>query len=170
MYQKTSEHLKQSDTIFRNFGLRRQGDIDTYFRQKHIVTYAGYIALGFEQHKVARQQFHTALQLVIHQHSWETMMYVLPGVALLLSDLGQRERAVELYALACRYPFVANSQWFADVVGKHIAKTAESLPPDVVKAVKARGRSRDLWETAEELLAEFGSEAYDVIPNEGVCA
>jgi hypothetical protein len=35
------------------------------------------------------------------------------------------------YRLASRYPFVANSRWFEDVAGKHIAATAETLPPEV---------------------------------------
>jgi hypothetical protein len=33
-------------------------------------------------------------------------------IALLLTDQGEQERAVELYALALRYPVVANSRWF----------------------------------------------------------
>ena len=73
----------------------------------------------------------------------------------LLADRGEVERAVELYALASRYPYVANAQWFEDVAGRHIAAVAASLPPEVVAAAQERGRARDLWATAEELLAEF---------------
>jgi hypothetical protein len=62
---------------------------------------------------------------------------------------------VELYALATRYPFVANSRWFEDVAGRHITAVAATLPPEVVAAAQARGRARDLWETAQELLAEL---------------
>jgi hypothetical protein len=50
---------------------------------------------------------------------------------------------------------VANSRWYEDVFGKLIEAVAASLPPDVVAAAQARGRARDLWETAEELLAEL---------------
>jgi hypothetical protein len=53
---------------------------------------------------------------------------------------------------------VANSRWFEDVVGGHILATATTLPPEVVAAAKARGRARDLWETAAEILAEFERE------------
>jgi hypothetical protein len=56
-----------------------------------------------------------------------------------------------------RYPFVANSVWWEDVVGKHIATAAAALPPDVVAAAQERGRARDLWSTAEELLGELKS-------------
>ena len=56
-------------------------------------------------------------------------MVTLAGIALLLADEGQVERAVELYALASRYPFVANSRWFEDVAGSQItAAVAANLP------------------------------------------
>jgi hypothetical protein len=50
---------------------------------------------------------------------------------------------------------VANSRWFEDVVGQHIAAIAATLPPDVVTAAQGRGKARDLWATAEELLTEL---------------
>jgi hypothetical protein len=82
-------------------------------------------------------------------------------VACLLADRSGRstpdvERAVEVYALAARYPFVAHSRWFEDVAGKRIsAAAAEALPPDMVAAAQERGRERDLWAVAEELLGEL---------------
>ena len=82
-------------------------------------------------------------------------MVILPAKSLILADQGDPERGVELYALASRYPYVANSRWFEDVVGKHIASAAASLPPDVVAAAQKRARARDLWATAEELLDEL---------------
>ena len=78
--------------------------------------------------------------------------------ALLLADLGEAARAVELYALASRHPVVANSHWFEDVAGRHIAAAAATLPPDVVVAAQERGRAQDLEATVQELLAEL--EAY----------
>ena len=62
---------------------------------------------------------------------------------------------MELYALASRYPFVANSRWFEDVAGKHIAAVAATLPPEVVAAAQECGRARDLGATVAELLAEL---------------
>ena len=62
---------------------------------------------------------------------------------------------MELYTLALRYPYIANSRWFDDVAGRHIAAAAETLPPMVVAAAQERGRARDLWETAAELLVEL---------------
>ncbi len=82
----------------------------------------------------------------------------LAPAALLLADRGEVERAVETYEVACQRPFVANSQWFEDVFGKHIAAMAQSLTPEVVAAARQRGRERDLWETAKEILAELEAE------------
>ena len=65
------------------------------------------------------------------------------------------ERAVELYALVSRYPFVAKSPWFEVVFGRQIDAIAASLPPEVVAAARERGRARDLHATVAELLAEL---------------
>ncbi len=64
-------------------------------------------------------------------------------------------RAVELYALARRYPPAGNAQWFEDVAGKRISAAAAQLPPAVVQAARERGRSQDAFAVAQELLAEF---------------
>jgi predicted ATPase/DNA-binding SARP family transcriptional activator len=88
------------------------------------------------------------------RHIW-TLVDALPAAALLLADKSEAEQAAEIYALASRYPYVANSRWFEDVAGKHIAAAAATLPPDVVSAAQQRGRTRELSETAEELLAEL---------------
>jgi hypothetical protein len=73
-----------------------------------------------------------------------------------MADQGQPERAVELYALVSRHAYVANSRWFEDMAGRHIAAVAATLPLEVVTAAQERGRARDLWATAEELLVELG--------------
>jgi hypothetical protein len=86
------------------------------------------------------------------------LTYAFPLAALLLTDLGEVEQAVEIYALASRYPFVANSCWFEDVAGKQIAAAAATLPPDVVAAAQERGRARDVDEAVAELLNEFEKE------------
>jgi len=82
-------------------------------------------------------------------------MLALPAIALLLADEGEKERAVELYALASRYPLVANSRWFEDVAGRHIAAVAATLPPDAVAAAQERGQARTLEVTVAELLVEL---------------
>jgi hypothetical protein len=80
----------------------------------------------------------------------------LPRIAVFLLGQGQEQRAVEIYALASRDPHVANSRWFEDTAGRHIAAAEESLLPERVAAAQARGCARDLRATAEELANELG--------------
>jgi predicted ATPase len=116
----------------------------------------GLAARGLGQLPQARQHLYEALHLATELGSCVPLMHGLPAAALLLADEGQNERAVEVYALASRYPCVANSQWYEDVAGQHIAAIAATLPPDVVAAAQERGRARDLDTTVAELLAELG--------------
>jgi hypothetical protein len=76
-------------------------------------------------------------------------------MALLLAADGEKERAVELYALASRYPLVSQSRWFADVVGRQITAAADTLPADQVAVLQEHGRARDLEATVAELLSEL---------------
>jgi tetratricopeptide (TPR) repeat protein len=117
--------------------------------------FLGYAERGLGRFAQAGQHFCRALQIATETQSFVALMFTLPGMALLLVDLDHKERAVDLYALASRYPMVANSRWFTDVVGRPIAAVAATLPPDVVAAAEERGRARDLETTIAELLAEL---------------
>jgi hypothetical protein len=85
-----------------------------------------------------------ALRTADWMGAFRPRLHALAASAVILADRGERERAVELYALASRYPFVANSRLFEDIAGKHVATAAEGLPPEVVAAAQDRGRARDL--------------------------
>jgi predicted ATPase len=117
---------------------------------------SGYAALKLDRRRPARERLHQALRFASDTRAVLSVLYALPGVALLLAGEGQVEQAVELYALASRYPFVAHSRWFEDVAGVYIARAASALPPDAVAAAQERGRSRDLWAAVEELWNEMG--------------
>jgi predicted ATPase len=104
----------------------------------------------------ARKHCHEALRICTEMVAVFPLLCVLPAAALLLAEQGKSERAVEVYTLASRYPYVANSRWFEDVVGKHITAAAADLPSGVVSAAQERGRALDWWETAEALLNELG--------------
>ncbi|UCC61794.1 MAG: hypothetical protein JSV36_13465 [Anaerolineae bacterium] len=82
-------------------------------------------------------------------------LWALLAMALLLASEGENERAIELYALASRYPLVAKSRWFADVLGYQLAAAAAALPAERVAIAEERGRTRDLEATAAELLTEL---------------
>jgi tetratricopeptide (TPR) repeat protein len=102
----------------------------------------------------AQQHLLQALRLATEYRA-TALLLALPFVARLLAEQGHAERAVEIYALASRYPYVANSRWYEDLVGQRIAAVAATLPPEVVAAAQERGRARDRWATAQELLAEL---------------
>lgn len=40
-------------------------------------------------------------------------------------------------------------------MGRHIIAVAATLPLEMVTAAQARGRARDVWATAKELLVEL---------------
>lgn len=117
-------------------------------------------SLGHAMHRLgdlhqAQQYLAKGLQIATEKESIWSFWYLLPVIALLMADRGQKEQAVELYALVCQSPMVANSRWFEDVVGRHIAAAAATLPPEVVLMAQERGRAREVWATVEELLVEL---------------
>ncbi len=103
----------------------------------------------------ARALLREALGIALEIRTLTSTIQPIAGTALLLAGAGDAERAVELYALASRYPYIGNSRWWDDVAGKNIAAAAATLPPDIVATCQDRGRTRDPWETAEALLDEL---------------
>jgi tetratricopeptide (TPR) repeat protein len=146
-YAEAQELLQESDVVYREIG-QRHGLSMT-------LVVLGYAARARGQLFQAREHLCEALRTATGIWAVIPLVEVLPVMALLLADRGETERAVELYALASRYPFVANSRWFEDVAGRYIAAIAATLPPDVVAAAQERGRARDLEATILELVAEL---------------
>jgi hypothetical protein len=114
------------------------------------------IAYASGKREEMRQHVCEMLESAIREGRFQSLMLALPVTALYLAVRAQVERAVELYALASRYPYVANSRWFEDVAGREIDALTATLPQEVVAAARERGRARDLEATAAELLAELG--------------
>jgi tetratricopeptide (TPR) repeat protein len=103
----------------------------------------------------ARQHLYQALEIAQGSEAVPPLWWVLLALALVLADEGEDERAVELFALASRYPLVAKSRWFADVAGEHLAAAAGSMQPDRLSVLEERGRTRDLEATVAELLTNL---------------
>jgi hypothetical protein len=57
--------------------------------------------------------------------------------------------------LGPRHAFIANSRYYEEIAGRHIAAVADTLPPEAVATARERGRARDPWETAAELAREL---------------
>jgi hypothetical protein len=106
----------------------------------------------------ARHVLYEALQTCVEMRAFLPLMHLMPILPVVLAEnaaVHLKARAVELYAMAESLPFVGNSQLFADLAGKSMAAVAETLPPEVAAAARARGRQLDWWETAEILLEEL---------------
>jgi tetratricopeptide (TPR) repeat protein len=131
-------------------------EVGWYHELREALASLGYAARGMGASDEARRCLHECLQLGRKKGATLPILHALPAAALLLADRGETERAVELYALASRHPVVANSRWFEDVAGRHIAAVAAALPSDAVAAAQERGRARDLEATVVELLTELG--------------
>ena len=116
-------------------------------------------ALGRGDTPAARKHLCGALEIAIELGAVFPLLWALPATALYLAGQGEVERAVELYALASRYPFVAKSRWFEDVAGKALSEIAATLPAERAAAARQRGQALELEATAGELLAELRSQA-----------
>jgi tetratricopeptide (TPR) repeat protein len=147
-YDEAREWLEQAVAAFQEFGM-------PYWTGEARATLAYYVARGLGQPAQARQHLRVALRMAAETGYRNVALQSLPAMALLLADGGEVERAVELYALASRYPYVANSRWFEDVAGKQLKTLIETLPPKAVAAAQERGRARDLDATVRELLNEM---------------
>jgi len=139
--------LEESVALLRELGQWRGGNL--------ALVCLAIAARGLGQRPRAWQYLGTVLQMTRGMTEFWVALYALSGAALLLVDEGEAQRAVELYALASRFPCVANSRWWEDVAGVHIAAAAATLPPEVAAAAQGRGRARDLWDTVAELRDEW---------------
>jgi tetratricopeptide (TPR) repeat protein len=143
-YAEAGEILKRSIEIHRS--IRYQA------RLKDVVTSEGYAAYGLGQSHEVRRCLVEALQMSLDDRLWFTAIRALPLAALYAISQERAETAVELYALASSVQHIANSSWFEDVAGRHVTAAAQALPAAVVCAAQERGRTRDLWQTIEEVL------------------
>ncbi|MCB8985823.1 MAG: AAA family ATPase [Ardenticatenaceae bacterium] len=116
---------------------------------------AAMAALWQDQPDEAEEHLQVVLELVSTFRDYTALIWALPAAALYLAKKEQGERALTIFALAKQEPFVANAQWFADVVGVPLAAVAAALPADTVAAAEARASELDKWETAVSLLQEL---------------
>ncbi|RIK44298.1 MAG: hypothetical protein DCC55_03015 [Chloroflexi bacterium] len=116
----------------------------------------GCAACATSQHSRARRYLSELLRVVAEREDFDALLEALPLAALLLANQGQHEWAVEVYTAALRYPFIANSCWFADVAGRVIQAAQSHLPPAVAHKAREKGQA---WEI-RELVVELQSSAW----------
>jgi tetratricopeptide (TPR) repeat protein len=113
----------------------------------------GLAARGLGRPVEAARLLRSALSETGAVHRFPVQMVALVGFSLLYADEGQAERAVELFSLASRYGFVANSIWLQDIVGGTLTAAAAGLSPDELRAARERSARLDLGDTVGQLLA-----------------
>ena len=96
-----------------------------------------------------KEGFHSAL----HANEPFMMLYILASAATYYAQLGQLEKALEIYALVDSWEFAANSKWFIDVYQKPLLELTKT---DSIITPNERQPKDVLWEMAESILAELG--------------
>jgi hypothetical protein len=114
----------------------------------------GMVALSLGNRSLARQHLITDLTEALETLAHARVKVALLGFALLYADEGKVEEAVRLHALVNRYPYIANSRWFADIGGDHLTAVAAELPDIVAQQARQQGGNLDLWETAQSMISE----------------
>jgi tetratricopeptide (TPR) repeat protein len=104
---------------------------------------------------LARRSVVEALEIGMELGALMPVLYSLPVAALLLAEAGAIERAVQVYACATRYPFVANSCWFQDLIAGPMAAAADRLSTESAAAARERGQAQDWRTLAATLPAEL---------------
>ncbi len=146
-YTEAKGYFQESVTIYRNIGFKPG--------LASALATLGRAEIGLGNFDDAWDQARVALALLVESPVFLWFMYAISTIALLFIEKGEVPKAVELYALVSKQPFVANSIWFEDVYGVYIQTAAASLPPEGVEAAKERGRTLDLMDTARKLLTEI---------------
>ena len=129
-----------------------------------ILTYLGLVEFELGNLDEAQRYLFLGLQYGVDRHSYIELIEPLPFIALVFAEMGKRELAVEVHALAFQQPMIGNSRLFADVAGTQLEAVARTLPPDIAEAARARGREADLWQRAAELLEELRKLGWDFPP------
>jgi tetratricopeptide (TPR) repeat protein len=96
-----------------------------------------------------------ALGIAVNIGAFLPLLFLMPVVSLLLTQLKQYERAVELLTLAESSPFVMKSKLMQDVMCDPTRLACKHLPSEAVEAAQIRGQSLDWWETTASLLDEL---------------
>ncbi|UCC88139.1 MAG: tetratricopeptide repeat protein, partial [Anaerolineales bacterium] len=149
-YVDAHRRLREGITIYRAIEQRPEEVAGT-------LSSLGMAAQGLDNPSEAARYAYEALQVAASSQAAVAFVSedVLAATACILAQQGRPELALELYALASRHPRVANSSWFEDVAGRHVAQVAACLPPEVAQAARARGQALDLSETLARLLRQL---------------
>jgi tetratricopeptide (TPR) repeat protein len=155
--QSEPEYINRHGTLPQLFGLLAlvRGDVAEAWAQLqvcHDLFGLGLAAAMKAELDTAQQLLVQGIREAVEQKDADDLAMFFMLAAYLQVVQGEPEQAVALLTLAQQNPFVSNSRWFADVVGNRITTVAQNLSPEVIATAQNRGRSLDMWQTAESLL------------------
>jgi tetratricopeptide (TPR) repeat protein len=126
----------------------------TFSAYHHILL--GIVHLRFNRPEQAKEHIRDSFQIGVKINSVLVHIPTFGAAALYLAYGGSLERAIEIYALASRYPLIAKSKWCQDVIEAPLNTMTASLSPEAIAAAQERGRERDMEAAVQELLNELG--------------
>jgi tetratricopeptide (TPR) repeat protein len=144
-------HLQTSVELFQKLG--QQDELS------QALAWMIYVELARHEIGSARAYLTQCLDIVLEVRTILPLLEALPAIAKFLCLQEEIELAVEIYALTMTSPMLANAALIQDLIGSFMDAITKPLPPEAVAAAQERGRQRDLWETAAELLAQFTDRA-----------
>ncbi len=122
-------------------------------RLSHAQAWWGYAARCLGQTEEAWHYFRQVLETGLQIQGIMPLVFALPGVALLLADSGDYQRAAEIHLLLQTLPMVSNSQMRHDLAGAELSMVARQLPPETMALIHERITAADIWEVAGSILA-----------------
>ncbi len=140
-------------------------DIQTSVSNLRKMGFAGELSmalggLALAQHRLGQEQqawasLLEALRIAVETHSRFTLITLPAPVVVMLADAGRWDQAVEAYTAVITDPLVANSRWFADMVGNRMDITREHLDEAACKAAEVRGREGVVFDVLGRLAQEI---------------
>lgn len=110
----------------------------------------GYLAFDSRDYALAEEHFHSALQTSLAIRAWTVALGSVTGIAELLIQRGDLEKATELVALTLNHMSVDHQT--ADRANRLLTRIKVDLWPDVVAEAEARGKAARLSEVAAKLI------------------
>ena len=108
-----------------------------------------------KQEEQAWESLQEALHITVEIHGRVTLFTLAAALVVMLVDASSWEQAVEAYAALMTDPIVANSRWFADMVGERMEIVRKHLSESVCQAADARARRGDLFAVLGRLEQEI---------------
>jgi predicted ATPase/DNA-binding SARP family transcriptional activator/pimeloyl-ACP methyl ester carboxylesterase/tRNA A-37 threonylcarbamoyl transferase component Bud32 len=149
---RSSGNYQESEIQFRK-SLACARSVNHEWGASYALTGVARAAILLQQYDDARSHLAEALRIVGALDEPGSLLAVLSAAAALQAALGNDEYAAELSVLVANH--YATWREIRKETETLLAAIAETLPPDRLTAVANKGRQRDIWQAAEELMNEL---------------